>query len=124
MLTRGKACIHMPPSIVVISVYISLSLTPVGPPILSAKLNLKWDINVAAVASKLSLANDCPTQFRGPSANGKYRFARLSFPSEIKAKLSAAVYLPARQKYSLPIKKRVFCGECDHRMLLKALFVH
>ena len=40
-------------------------------PTWSARRKLKCCSRVAAVASRLTLASDCPTQFRGPSAKGK-----------------------------------------------------
>ena len=37
----------------------------------SASLKEKRESSVAMVATRLTLARDCPTQLRGPSANGK-----------------------------------------------------
>ena len=46
-------------------------------PTSSAREKWKCCISVAMVATRLTLARDCPTQLRGPSAKGKYRLARL-----------------------------------------------
>ena len=62
-------------------VYCSLARTPSGPPMSSANLKDRLASSVAAVAIKLTLAKDCPTQFLGPSANGKYLLGFLLIPA-------------------------------------------
>ena len=46
-------------------------------PTSSARRKWKCCISVAMVAIRETLARDCPTQLRGPSAKGKYRLGRL-----------------------------------------------
>ena len=61
----------------------------------SASLKEKRDRSVAMVATRETLARDCPTQLRGPSAKGKYRLGRL---------LSSA-WCTRCQEFTLPQKR-------------------
>ena len=51
-------------------------------PTSSARQKWKCCISVAMVAIRDTLARDCPTQLRGPSAKGKYRLGRLLSSAE------------------------------------------
>ena len=72
----------------------------------SASLKEKRESSVAMVATRDTLARDWPTQLRGPSAKGKYRFGRLLSPAHPQHHLTRAA-LPAMPGAALPVNSAI-----------------